>query len=91
MLPLDDGKKHASTSDKKQSESREGLKVFTHPNKRKCTVGRAAASPFAHLACATLWEKNGETQTECCIQIIKSLIGTKPNLDRIAFASDRWH
>ena len=33
--------------------------------------------------------ENGETQTEYYIKIIKSLFGTKPNLDRIILVSDR--
>ena len=91
VLSLDDDKKYGSISDKNYTKSREGIKVHVHPNKRKGIVGHTAASPFTHLTYAVLWEKNGETQTECYIQIIKSLFGTKPNLDRIIFASDRGY
>ena len=86
-----DDEKHAGASDEHCTKNREGLKVFVHPNKRKGIVGHAAASPFAHLTRATLWEKNGETQTERHAQIIKSLFSSSPNLGRILFASDRGH
>ena len=69
-LSIDDDKKHASASDNNYAKNREGLKAFMHPNKRMGIVGHTAASPFAHLACAALWEKTDETQTECCMQII---------------------
>ena len=91
VISLDDDKKHGDFSNKDHMRCYEGLKCVVHPNLRKGMIGHVAASPFAHLTCATSWGKIGQTSTDCCIEITNILFGKKPNLDRIIFCSDRGY
>ena len=91
VMSLTDDKKHADFTGKDHVRCHEGLKCVIHPNLRKGIIGHTAMSPFTNLAYAISWEKAGQTTTDCYINIIIMMCGSKLNLDRIMFCSDRGH
>ena len=87
--PLGDDKKHGDFTDEDHVRCHEALKFVAHPNLRKDTIGSVAVSPLTSLARAPRWEKAGQTSTDCYKNAIIAMCGSKLNLDRMTFCSDR--
>ena len=91
VISLDEDKKYATFENLEHIRYYEGLKLITHPNHRKGIIGHTAVSPLTYLTHAISWEKMGLTSTDCYKNIIQLMHGSKPNLDRIIFCSDRGY